>query len=522
MGRRFRHNSRLMSTHRNLFNSALARTGFTVVYAVIAFFFMPFLVAHLGERWYGIWVLVAGIAANSYLLDIGMTTAVMRFVARYLAANDKEGANRVISTCLVIYTALAVVVFLVMAIVSIFAHKFVSDPKDLHIIRATILLIGLQYAAEFPFKAFAGIISSYVRYDLLMLSRLLNVALSTGLMVYFVGHGYGILSMAIIVTLVDQITNYLYYRIAKHLVPELSVKRRFVTPSLVKEMFSYSSWSFVIQIASQLRFRTDSLVIGAVLGASPVTFYAVGLRLVEYLVEFVNRATNMLTPVFTRYFYEGNFVEMRAKFMFVTRINAVLGLFGGGMLVILGGAFITRWMGPEFQRSYPVLVVLTTAMIVELIGIHADNVLYAISKHKYLAYINVVEAVLNVSLSIVFAHLWGIIGVAVGTALPLLFFRLFVIPQLVCRNIELSVWTYYRSLVPVTAYTLAYLALCNYLVQPFLADNTYAAIVLAGIACAPIYAITIPYVAFSAEERAQLQRALPIRMQRFTAPLLGR
>jgi O-antigen/teichoic acid export membrane protein len=169
-----------------------------------------------------------------------------------------------------------------------------------------------------------------------------------------------------------------------------------------------------------------------------------------------------------------------------------------------------------------VLVVLTTAMIVELIGIHADNVLFAISKHKYLAYINIIEAVLNITLSIIFAHLWGIIGVAVGTALPLLFFRLFVIPQLVCKYLELSVWTYYRSLVPVTAYTIAYLALCNFLVQPFLAANTYGAIALAGIACAPLYAVTIPYIGFSADERAQLHRALPIRLQRFTAPLLGR
>jgi O-antigen/teichoic acid export membrane protein len=513
---------RAMSTTRNLFNSALARVAFTVVTAVIAFFMMPFLVGHLGKYWYGVWILVYGIAANSYLLDVGMTSAVTRYVSRHLAAGDKDGANRVISTCLMIYTVLAVIVFLVMLTVSAFAHKFVEDPRDLNIIRLTIILIGLQYAGEFPFKAFAGIVSSQLRYDLLMGSRLLASLITTGLMVYFVGHGYGIVAMAVIVLGVDQLANFLFYRIAKHLFPELKVRREYVSRPLVKELFGYSTWSFVIQIANQLRFRTDSFVIGAVLGAGPVVFYSVGLRLVEYLVDFVNRATNMLTPVFTRYFHEQNYTEMRSKYLFLTRINAVLGLFGGGMLIILGEAFITRWMGPEFDSSYPVLVVLTTAMIVELIGIPADNVLYAIARHKYLAIINVIEAVLNLALSITFAHYWGIVGVAFGTALPLLFFRVFVIPRLVGRYIELSTWRYYRDLLPLAAYTLAYLAVVYLLVRQFIGGPSYGFIILAGIASVPIYALTIPFVGFRADERALLQQALPLRVRRFTAPLLER
>jgi O-antigen/teichoic acid export membrane protein len=422
----------------------------------------------------------------------------------------------------VIYSVLAVVVFVVMCVVSAFAGHFVADQKDLHIIRATIILIGLQYAAEFPFKAFAGIVSSYVRYDLLMLSRLLNVLLSTGLMVYFVRRGYGILSMAIIVVTVDQLSNFLYYRIAKHLFRDLKVSREYVTRGLVKELFTYSSWSFVTQLANQLRFRTDAFVIGAMIGASAVTYYAVGLRLVEYLVDFVNRATNMLTPVFTRYFVEGNLVELRNKYLFVTRINAVLGVFGGGMLVILGEAFIVRWMGPTFAQSYPVLVVLTAAMVAELIGIHSDNILYAISKHKYLAIVNVIEAVLNLALSITFASLWGIVGVAIGTALPLLFFRLLVIPRVVGKFIELPLSRYYLGLFPVVAYTIAYLGVFALITRPFLAVPSYTSIVLVGLASVPVYLLTIPYVGFSADERALLQQAIPLRLRRFTAPLLSR
>lgn len=511
-----------MSTTRSLFNSAVARTGFTAIYAVISFFLMPFLVSHLGERWYGIWIVLTSLVANSYLLDMGMATAVSRYVAKALAQNDARAANQVISTCLVIYTVLAAVIVVLTLVLAAGAQHFIPEATDLRVVQATIIVIGLTYAAEFPFKSFAGIIGSYVRYDLLMLSRLLNVCISSGLMVYFVGHGYGILSMALIVLGADQISNFLYYRISKHLFRDLEVSRRHMTRGIVRELFSYSTWSFVIQIAGQLRFRKDSLVISALLSASSVTYYAVGLRLVEYLVDFVQKATNMVTPIFTRYFYERNFEEIRRKYLFLTRINAALGMFGGGMLIVLGDAFITRWMGPVFHQSYPVLVVLTTAMVVELIGIPCDNVLYAISKHKFLAVVNVIEALVNLALSIALAKPFGIIGVALGTAVPLIAFRTLVIPVYVGRTMGLSIWKYYRDLAPLVLYTAAFIAICGFVTRSFLEPPSYTAIALTGAVGSLIYALTVPYVGFSSEERAQLQDALPEKVRRFTAPLLGR
>src|SRR5262245_19956671 len=116
-----------MSISRSLVNSAVARTGFTAVYAVISFLLMPFLIAHLGERWYGIWIVVTGLVANSYLLDMGMATAVTRYVAKSVAEGDSRGANQVINTCLVIYTVLACVIVVFTLVLSAFARHFVSS-----------------------------------------------------------------------------------------------------------------------------------------------------------------------------------------------------------------------------------------------------------------------------------------------------------------------------------------------------------------------------------------------------------
>lgn len=510
-----------MATAQNLLKSSVARVLFSVISALVAFFMLPFLVSHLGERWYGVWVLVASLVGTSYLLDLGLSMAVIRFVAKHLASRDTRGANEVVNTCLVIYSLLAVVVFFTSVIVAFFAPAFIDDVETAGIVRTTIIILGLQYATEFPFKAFAGIISSYLRYDLLMLSRLLNLVVVNSAFVYLLTHGHGILSLAVCVLVADQLSNYLYFRLARHLFREMRIGRSFVRRDLVRELFTYSTWAFVIQVANQFRFRIDSLVIGWQISAAAVTYYAVGLRLVEYFVDFVNRATNMVTPVFTADFVQNNHDELRRKYLLLVRVNAVMALFGGGMIIIVGRAFILRWMGPTFENSYVVLVILMCAMVFEVIGTHSDNMLYAVSKHKYLAVINITEATVNAVLSLALAKPFGIVGVAIGTAVPMLFFRVFVIPRYVGRFIGLTMWRYYQNLLLVVLFTSAYLVLVALVSHPVLEVPSYPAIMAVGALAASAYVMAIPFVAFDSAERAFLLGLLPNSLRRWLALAWG-
>ena len=56
-----------MSDARYLLRSSIARTVFAIAQVVIAFFMMPYLVRTLGERWYGIWVVISGLVGNYWV-----------------------------------------------------------------------------------------------------------------------------------------------------------------------------------------------------------------------------------------------------------------------------------------------------------------------------------------------------------------------------------------------------------------------------------------------------------------------
>jgi O-antigen/teichoic acid export membrane protein len=347
-----------------------------------------------------------------------------------------------------------------------------------------------------------------------MASRLLNLILTNALFVYFLTHGYGVLAMAFIVLVVDQISNCLYFLIARRLFKQLRISTHYFSRALIRELFTFSSWAFLIQLANQVRFRIDASVVGWLLGASFVVQYTIGARLVEYFVDLVYRATNLMMPLFTMYYVQNDMDALRSKFLLFTRMNAAIAIFGGGVVVALGRLFIRRWMGEGYDASYDVLVILMAAMVIEVIGNYADNVLYAMNKHHRLAVIAATEAVLNFGLSLYFASHFGLAGVAMGTALPLLFFRLFVIPRTVCRALSMRMRSYYFALLPTAVVALAHVLALVLVLRDMDFEPSYPVIIAAGLLTSVVYCLVAPFALLSRDERILLLRPLLLRARR--------
>ncbi len=91
------------SIGRRLLQGSVARVLSATAGALVSFFMMPFLISHLGTHWYGVWVSVGSLVGGFYLLDLGLSTAVTRYVTEALSKGDSNGANGEISTTFWIY-----------------------------------------------------------------------------------------------------------------------------------------------------------------------------------------------------------------------------------------------------------------------------------------------------------------------------------------------------------------------------------------------------------------------------------
>jgi O-antigen/teichoic acid export membrane protein len=120
-------------------------------------------------------------------------------------------------------------------------------------------------------------------------------------------------------------------------------------------------------------------------------------------------------------------------------------------LLVFGGPFIILWVGEDFRATIDVLYILAVAAAIYLPQTVANSVLFGVSKHKVAFYILLGESVSKISLSVILLHYFGIIGVALGTAIPQLIIYIFIYPHAFHRVMGATASRFYliafRSLV---------------------------------------------------------------------------
>ena len=88
---------------RRLLTGTILRFTTLIINIVVTFKLMPLIIATLGDTLYGLWAVVGYFVGYYGLLDLGISAAITRFVARAHSKNDKEEINYIASTGLVVF-----------------------------------------------------------------------------------------------------------------------------------------------------------------------------------------------------------------------------------------------------------------------------------------------------------------------------------------------------------------------------------------------------------------------------------
>src|ERR1700685_4742233 len=89
-----------MSRARILMNGIVVNWMAFDISVIVSFFLSPFVVHHLGNVAYGVWVLANSSIAYMALLDLGMRGAVIHFVAKHQARGEHLDSSRAVSVAL--------------------------------------------------------------------------------------------------------------------------------------------------------------------------------------------------------------------------------------------------------------------------------------------------------------------------------------------------------------------------------------------------------------------------------------
>lgn len=416
----------------------------TAVNMVVPFFLTPFVVRHLGSTGYGVWILAVSTVGYLNLLDLGLRSAVVRFVSKAQARGEEGEARKAILAALWFRVFIATAVAAGSILLAAAVPHFYKIPADMmHAAQITTLLCALGVAVSLVSGVWGAVLAATHRFDLLSYINMAQTLTRAGGVLLILHRGLGLVPLA-----AWELTVLLFVGLLTAGAAMLSFapsRVRLAKPesAVLRSIWSYSFTTFIFVIAVQIITGTDNIVVGAFLSVSVVTFYAIAGSLTGYAYQVSGALAATFVPMASNLEASGKPEKLRTMLIRGTQATLGLALPISVGLFFRGGTFIRLWMGPQYAHtSEHILRILMLSMFFGVADGTAGSIMMAIERHKPMARWAVYEAVLNLALSILLVRRIGIYGVAWGTSISMLFTHLAFWPRYVKKILHVPVKTY--------------------------------------------------------------------------------
>ncbi|UCD64060.1 MAG: flippase [Candidatus Zixiibacteriota bacterium] len=420
---------------RQLLKNIFSSWGGYVVRLVITFFFVPYIAGVFGDARYGVWVIVFQTIAYFSLLDLGLSSALTRYVSRYLSERDFPAINRVLSTSSALYLVIGSAVF---GGIYLFVHLFfgyfrIGDPGLVEEGKRALLVLGGFMAFNSYLLPWGNSLAAFQRHDITRLLAVFEELIRVVVMVWLIREGYGLMALALVI---------LFASVAKHLVGGLWLRKLYpqvrlsgggVTSATARMLLGYSKISFGITIGWLIIFNADTFLLGLLSSSAAAGVYNPGAQLMLYLRNIVNSIGIPLTPAISHVEAGGEMDKVRSVYLRgVKYVSYVSYVFLVGV-VIYARPFVRLWLPAEFSEAATVMIILSFGAAIFLPQIIGNSVLFGIGQHRYILRTLVFESLAKIVLSVILIPKYDLVGMALANAVPQLVLYVTLFPYFMSR-----------------------------------------------------------------------------------------
>ncbi len=413
---------------------------------------VPFVRRTLDVNLYGAWEIIITFTMPLQLLAMGIPMATVRHIASAISADDHKEADRVIGTSL----SLSIVIGLIALALGSLVYWVTSDlffksedwnltPTELkdaqQALLAMLMLVGSSFALRLPYAVYDAHHDFVAR----------NLIQGGGFLLRF---GLTLVALTLRPSTLTLASVLFFVAVCEFLVATMVSSRRHnpvrVRPGplekeLVKKLFSFGIFAFLINMGAMLAFRIDAAVIGLFMKTIDVTDYALGNKIFDQFITIMLAIGMVAMPMATDLWSKKDYRGVRVVFMKWSKIATSLVLLVGGYLVVLGPEFLEAWLSDNYSPRIGVVLqvlMLSFFFFLPMRGV-ALPVLMGIGKTKGPGYGLLAMGLCNLALSLVLVQHFGIYGVAAGTAIPNIVFALLFM-YLACKHLEISLDDYLK------------------------------------------------------------------------------
>jgi O-antigen/teichoic acid export membrane protein len=374
---------------------------------------VPLALHYLGKEQFGLWALAQQITGYLILLDLGVSSAVSRFIADRKDDVNGGGYGNLLLTGAIVFVIQGLLIAIAGVAFSFFAPTLFAVPDHLagdftNVLTIITSLAGLSVALRTlaaPLWAFQRLDVSYGLGSFTLLTSF--AALWGGFHL-----GWGIYSFALAgipAAILCPIITFLicwksgFYPSAGH----------WGRPNLLlfRKIFSFGQDVVWVAMGSQLVNASQIMILSRVVGLNAAATFAIGTKLFTVGQQFAGRIIESAAPALTEMFVRGDTTRFSLRFSNIISITAFLATVGATALIAFNTSFVSFWTSGAVNWNLACDALLAGLLIATsitrcLIGVFGLTGSFRPVRHIYFA-----EGCVFITVAIPAAAHFGIIGI---------------------------------------------------------------------------------------------------------------
>ncbi len=434
---------RINNSIKNISNSLL----FTVLNFIANFILRTVFIYVLGNELLGLNSIFINIIGMLSLAELGVGTAIGYSLYKPLADGNKENIKSLMYLYKKLYFKIGLAVLGLGLLLIPFLRIFITDINlfEHTYIYYVVFLLSSVIPYFFSYKR-TLIIADQKNYKLVKYTsffKILLYILQIGVLLISKNYLLFLILQVIVVIFENYIINSFINRDYPYLtsknVKKVSLKDKKIISKNVKAMVWHKVGDYAVN-------GTDNIIISAFLGLALVGLYANYYLLITMAMTFFTIVFTNVTASFGNLIASADEEVVYDKFKVMNFIGTISFGFVTLCLLFLINPFIELWIGGKYLIDFYIVVIIVINFYLTLLRVPLSVAKSSAGLYDEDKYVPLIQAVVNLSVSLILVNIIGLAGVFIGTLVSSLFVVSWLRPYIVYKHVfKRSVRSYYLS-----------------------------------------------------------------------------
>jgi len=425
---------RSLERYRRIFLTLVTSIGVKALSLLITLISVPLTIRYLGQEQYALWVTISSTVALFGFADLGLGNGLLNAITQAHGNNDRELAQKHISSAFFLLSIVACVLALLFALIYTLVPWSrlynVSSPDAVAEAGPATAIFVACFLLSMPLgvvqRVQLGYQEGFIDNQWVGLGKIFSLI---GVILAIAGHAH--LSLLVLALMGGPVLSLLLNSIFL-----FGIKRPWLRPrvdkivkSSIQRVSQIGFLFFILQTAVAFAYSSNSLILAQILGPGAVAQYAVAAQLFNIPIMIFGMVLNPLWPAFGEAVILGDAEWIRKTFIRSVKLGFLINGLPSLFLLIFGSQIIHLWVGTGITSPFLLLLGLAVWTLLYSINGPIAMLLNGANVIRFQVVCILLMTVSNLLLSIFLTHKIGVSGVVWGSIAPQII--LVLIPSLV-------------------------------------------------------------------------------------------